>query len=865
MAGYTLHVISHSHWDREWYLPFERHRRRLVKLLDDLLAVLERDPEFGSFHLDGQSLPLEDYLAIRPHQRQRLVAAAQAGRLTVGPWYVLQDEYLTSAEAQVRNLLYGTRVAAQFGAPLKVGYLADAFGNIGQMPGLLRGFGIDNAVFGRGLNRLNPDADPNLPDGERGYHSEVCWRGGDGSEVLGIFMANWYSNAMDIPSDPDACVGRFEAIRDAAAKLATTEHLLLMNGCDHTPCQLNLSELIRTARERLDDTIQHSRLDDYAAAVRAAAGALQQVTGELRSEYTDGWGTLTNVLSARLYLKQANYRCQLELERYLEPLQAVGALWGQAADRDFRAYLWKLLLQNHPHDSICGCSCDEVHREMETRFAKVEQLAGQLSGESLEAVAAEVDTRAAPAGAVPLVVYNPLAHERCDLVRAEVSFPLGTTVRAVKVTAAADGSDVPYWIERTWRKTWDYELPDDRFRQPYECQRGQIAFLARVPAFGYATFWVQPAAEARPEGVASGNQMENDALRVTIHSNGSFDVLDKETGRWFRDLNVLTYGQDVGDEYIYRAPEGDEEQPIAEASLDEADDPGAVVSNPVYQVYGGEETLIVHPEGNRPPQVIRMPYRIMLPREGRRVEVSLKLFNFDSSNFRIRAWFATDTQATTVLADGQFEVVERPVEPWHGWTNPSNCQPCQAFVTVADGTAGLTVANRGLPEYEVLRDGRHTLAVTLLRAVDRLGDWGVFPTPDAQCQRENVAEYAVIPHGPDPAGTADLAARAYAAPLRAVQTGTHGGRLPVAAAWLELEPAWLTLSAVRWAEDRDAFLVRFYNPYDRPVSATLRCRLPVSRVWRCNLDEVRGELLGEVGDGLRLAVGAKEMVTLELG
>ncbi|MCZ7599415.1 MAG: hypothetical protein M5U09_19195 [Gammaproteobacteria bacterium] len=152
-------------------------------------------------------------------------------------------------------------------------------------------------------------------------------------------MTNWYNNAMDIPSEPEACLARFKAIRDNAAKYATTSHLLLMNGCDHTPCQLHISELIATAQAALDDTIIHTRLDDYADAVRSEAGELDVATGELRSEFTNGWGTLTNVLSARLYLKQANTRCQHELSHYLEPLQAVAGLCGDAVDRDFRTYL----------------------------------------------------------------------------------------------------------------------------------------------------------------------------------------------------------------------------------------------------------------------------------------------------------------------------------------------------------------------------------------------------------------------------------------------------------------------------------------------------------------------------------------------
>jgi alpha-mannosidase/mannosylglycerate hydrolase len=855
MAGRTLHVVSHSHWDREWYLPFELHRRRLVKLLDDLLDVMDADPEFGSFHLDGQAIVLEDYLAIRPAARERLRAAATAGRLTVGPWYVLQDEFLTSAEAQVRNMLYGRRTAAAFGPPLKVGYLADAFGHIGQMPAILAGFGIDSAVFGRGLRPLDAAAPPD----EHGCPSEVCWQSPDGSSVLGVWMVNWYNNAMDIPADEAACVARFEAIRAACLRFATTSHLLLMNGCDHTPCQLNISRLIATARRHLDDEIIHSRLDDYCAAVAAEAGDLPLVRGELRSEQTDGWGTLTNVLSSRLYLKQANWRCQKALERYLEPLEAVGALHGDRPDRDFRAYLWKSLLANHPHDSICGCSADPVHREMEIRFDKVEQLANQLGQERLAALAERLDTSPLPAEAVAVMVYNPLAFERRETVEATVSFPDGTELAGVTVR---DATGAPVEIESTddLGRVWDYTLPDDRFRETYHCRRLVVRFAARVPAFGYAVYAVAPSLEA-PAQPPPAQVLENEFLRVTPRPHGAFDLLDKRAGRLWRGLNVLTFGPDSGDEYIFRAPEGAAEQPLGGGQREDA---------PFWQVEPGGQAAegydfwVTEAEDEDEPQVLGVALRLTLA--GERLDVTARLHNDSATGYRVRALFPTDRQTETAAADGHFEVVDRAIAVWRGWRNPSNCQPCQDFVDVSDATAGLTLANRGLPEYEILRDGRNTLALTLLRGTDRIGDWGDFPTPDAQCQGDNLAEYSLIPHaGPLAGSGADLAARAYNAPLLALATGRHDGSLPLTASWLALEPAELVLSAVRWAEDREGFLVRFYNSHAQPVEATLRIGLPVRHAWRCNLDEQRLADLGAVDGELRLAVGGKQIVTIELG
>ncbi len=187
----TLHVVSHTHWDREWYLPFQQFRLRLVDLIDRLLHLMDSDPDFRYFNLDAQTIVLEDYLQIKPENRERLENYIHEGRITVGPWYELNDEFLTSGEATVRSLLEGHRIADEFGACMKIGYLPDQFGNISQMPQILRGFGIDNAVVGRGYHL----------GGHR--KMEFWWEAPDGSRVLTSLMAFWYNNAQRFPADPE--------------------------------------------------------------------------------------------------------------------------------------------------------------------------------------------------------------------------------------------------------------------------------------------------------------------------------------------------------------------------------------------------------------------------------------------------------------------------------------------------------------------------------------------------------------------------------------------------------------------------------------------------------------------------------------
>lgn len=857
----TLHVISHTHWDREWYLPFERHRRRLVQLIDGLLALLDTDPEFKHFHMDGQFIPIEDYLAIRPHQRERIRRAARSGRLSVGPWYVLQDEFLASGEAQVRNLQIGMRLSREFAEPALVGYLPDSFGNIGQMPQILRGFGIDNAVFGRGINRRNPNAPPDAPEEERGYASELLWVSPDGSEVLGIFFANWYSNAMLIPAD-ERCVPTVERIRDACLLYATTSHLLLMNGCDHTPSQPDISKAIARANAELtEDRLVHSSFAQYLEAVRSEVGALQRVQGELRSRYTDGWGTLTNVLSTRLYQKRANWRCQTLLEKWAEPFGVFAWLLGRPYESDYLEYAWKLLLQNHPHDSICGCSVDAVHAEMDTRFAKVEAVAEDMTRDALTFLAERVDTasfgdggESAPHPPQSLsdiayfVVFNPTNIARRETVEAIVDFADGTLVADVAIIDA-HGNPVDSVFLGSQR-TWDYFLPDVGFRVPYYVERARLLLMADVPPCGYATYRVRALSEARPTQPID-ETFQNDYFRVRVRSDGTFDVEDRNVSVTFTGLGLLEDSLDVGDEYHYRAPENDEVVRLRSVTVRRTEWNAlrrCMEISGRLPVSGG--TLDVVSE-------------LTLAQGHEALLVKTTIQN-GKKNHRLRVLFPTGIDAEFASADSPFEIVRRPVPTWHGWKNPSNCQPCQSFVDLSDDQKGLTVANRGLPEYEVFRDGSGTLAVTLLRAVGRLGDWGIFPTHDSQCLGENLAEYALIPHG----GTlensgATLAARLYNAPMRVIQTGSHRGDQPLRGQFISLTPPKLILSAVKKAEHRDSLVVRFYNPFSSAETAMIEFGFPVVEAYRLRLDEQREESLELVRNRIRFEVPAFKIVTVE--
>ena len=901
-----VHVISHTHWDREWYLPYEKHHIRLVKLMDDLLEVLERDSEFQSFHLDGQTIILDDYLEIHPERRSRIIRHVIDGRLRIGPWYILQDEFLTSSEANIRNLLIGHRDAIRYGGVTKIGYFPDSFGNIGQAPQILSQAGIRTAVFGRGVKPTGFNNSVADAEHYESPFSEMIWQSPDGSEVLGILFANWYHNGMEIPSDPEKAKAFWQTKIADAERYASTCHLLLMNGCDHQPVQTDISDALSSARNLFPDyAFIHSNFPEYAQTLsRTLRQDLAVVKGELRSQRTDGWGTLVNTASARVYIKQENQKCQTLLEKVAEPLATLAGTHGVPYPHNLFGYAWKTLMQNHPHDSICGCSVDEVHREMMTRFAKSLHMTEALVEESSRSVVSAVDTSvyAAYRGARPFVVFNTSGRSRSGTLSVELEvgrFLLqdgSSECKAALAELAVDGQVINAKGEPIDCKMEDlgvrfgYELPDDRFRQPYWARVIRIHLhVADIPALGYATYaWVPVKTESGPPETSlltGAGTMENEHLRVSVAGNGTLTLLDKSSGRSYSGLCEYEDAGDVGNEYMFRQPDGD--KPLTTKSLEA--DVQVVEDSPFraileitheWEIPGAAEALLAKemeafvPFTDRTaqrgtekvPLVLRT--RVMLEKDARLVKIAVS-FDNQARDHRLRVLIPTDIHAGVHYADSIFELAERPNAPAPEWKNPSNCQHQQAFVAVDNDKEGLMVANCGLNEYEVLRDGRNTIAVTLLRAVGELGDWGVFPTPEAQCLGTHIMELALIPyHGSNDRCEAATLAYQFQVPWTARQTDVHAGTIPPRYALLGWEGSGLALTAAKVSEQTEDVILRWYNMSSAETRLVIAMPAgdPAAHWYKSNvLEEMLDDRLEPVGADGRVEIGVRPFEILTLG
>ncbi len=847
----TLHIIPHSHWDREWYLPFEKHRIRLIDLFDNLIQVMEENEDYTYYHMDGQYIVIEDYLEIRPQMRERLFKLIRDGRIHVGPWYILQDEYLTSGEANVRNMLYGIRFCRQIGAePVPSGYFPDSFGNVSQAPQIVRGFGFDNAIFGRGVNDVGADNELVKQNGVT--NSEIIWRSPDGSEIVAVMFANWYHNAMELPTEPEALKNRIAGIVASTSRFATTDHLLGMNGCDHQPVQMDLHKVIKLANEVQDEVVvKQSNFIEYMAEIRKNKDNLTVFEGEINGQLTAGACPLICTASAHVDIKQDNHKAQHLLERIAEPLSSVAMLNGGKYKHDFFIYAWRVLMQNHPHDSICSCSCDEIYEEMKTRFAKSIACTEQLRDGSLDYMAATVDTSAAD-GDKAIVLLSLEPNAAVVTVKANVDFDKTDDVSEIAIFDE-NGNEVPAKFKLI-KNQFTYTLPDDRFRQPKYVNRFEVEMQVATHGIGYRVYSVKKqAATVKTTVKYSERAMENAYLAVKFNDNGTVDVTHKKSGRTYVGQNLFEDTQDRGNLYNYVQAAGDVAITSADAKADIS----------VFEVTPYSVTFRVAVPMNIDADIVSY---VTLSDNIARVDFKTVITN-RAEDHRIRALFTTDIDTKTVLAEGQFDLVRRDIQPSITWKNPCNAQRDQAFVTLEseNGTDALMVANRGLCEYEVLRDSHNTLAITLLRCIGQIGDWGIFPTPLGQKKGTYTLEYSMIPYETDRKAEAYGQGYVFAGPaVLAIGTEKHEGKLPAAADYIRFNNESIRMSAYKRAEDSNNTILRLFNTDTRTVTLTIDLGSAYKAARLTNLGEEKICDLDIKDSKIVLEVPAKKIMTIEL-
>ena len=864
----TFHLILHTHWDREWYLPRAALVARLVPTIDDLVAALEADPGFRSFLLDGQTVHLEDYLRFRPERRDAVRSLVVAGRLQVGPWYVLADELIPSGESLVRNLLLGQRDAAGLGGRSDVLYSPDAFGHPAVWPALAAEFGIRCGVLWRGL------------DGT-GRTDLVRWRAPDGREVLVYHLPpDGYEIGAALGTDADRLAVQWAAIRGGLVERAGSSEVAVFVGADHHaahPDPSRLRDLIADLEPGCE--VRISRLDEFLAAADAAASEVPDITGELRWSYGYTW-TLQGVHGTRAPLKRRNARTELALERFAEPLAALALRAGRRNRGPVLAGAWRTLVRAHFHDSIGGCAHDAVARAMELRFADAESIAREVATASLSDLTGH-DPDAArdqPDGWRPtLALWNPAARPRGGVVTADVTFfredvlvgpPGGRRIRRGKgfrpfALAGADGTPIPVQV---LRRTTALERLDARRHYPDQdvVDRARVAFVApEMPGLGVATFTVtDPAALPGGDAFARGRRIGNGLVEVEVMRDGSVTLTDRRTGERYADLLRLESQVDAGDTYTV-ATDGLVRAGAAHATT------RVLAAGPLVAALGARWASL--------DATFRLGIEVYAGDPV--VRCTLEVDN-GGTDRRLRARFPVAIPGAVEVAGAPFTIIRRgphdPSMPFTGGEMPVATAPAQRFVAASRGRRGLALFAPGHFEYE-WTSGGHFL-VTVLRSVGQLsrGDLSTraghagWPTatPAAQCLGLDRLELALMPIRDEDSRDPSILARAWddaMAPITGRWLRDALGHAPAPVS-VELEGEGLVLSAIKPADDGDGVILRCWNATGERRKGAWRVAPPATDALRCRADEVGGGPIEcEHGGGrIPFDAGPFEIVTVRI-
>lgn len=866
-APLQLHVVAHTHWDREWYHTAGRFRQRLVALVDELL---DDPPSHGeSFLLDGQSIVLQDYLDIRPDRAAELSTLLRDGRIEAGPWYVLADELIPGGEALVRNLLAGRAAVRQLrGEPPPVLYCPDSFGHPAILPELAHGFGCSLVILWRGYGGKR------WPPGDT-----ALWRGPTGTSVLlHSLPPDGYEFGSALPPEESNARERWQRLRAVLEPRALTGVALLLNGADHHARQRRQADAVHAlARAAVPTEVLASSLRRAADALtaRAMAMKLPVLEGELRDSYGYAW-TLQGTFGVRAAQKRQNALVERRLERDVEPWLAMRPAGGDAGARALLHAAWRSLLLSHPHDTLCGTSIDAVASAMDARLAAVSAQSRGLREDALLALIAHDRERARARldDSRPVVLLrNPAPRARGGVAELRLT----TTVAAVAVgpgSATRQGSSrrAPPWgvdgmplqiLSRRERVALT-EAPRAYPRADRVTEIHALGWVNRMPGYALETRAQHRRGEPKvPHPVrVDGLTMDNGLLRVRVTPEGDVQVTDCITGRVLDHLLSFEQRAEVGDLYT---PAPREALPAPRVSAVRAS-----LAGPLRGEISLRFTFGARGRG-RGHCIVRLQLDAALAA----LRIAVGGVNRDGDH-RLRLCVATGLVNAVTLADAAFfparrEPLRVPAEE-QAAENVVTTAPLHRWIARFSPDAGVTVFSDGLTEYESLIDG--TVAVTLFRAVGELSradlperpghaGWPA-AVPGAQALGSYSARLAVAMHGADHWRTHEWIehlADDVLLPL-AGETVRYNLDEPHRAGGLELEGDGLTFSAAMPARAAGWIVLRCVNQRDQPTRGRWRLGRPITEATRARLDETPGTVLTVLDDGVEFEAAPREIVTI---
>lgn len=921
-----VHIVSYTHWDREFRFDFETTRRWLVRLWDNLLDIMVTKPDFKYFMPDGQFILVEDYLEIRPERENQIRDLVKAGRLQIGPWYTLPDSSSINGEALIRNLMTGIKKSKDFGSVMKIGYNVFSFGQISQLPQLYDGFGIDTILFYKHMDR------------RRSRFDEFIWQGPDGTKALASRLgreARWnYFFAGHIPivydrdpwhkdwqyhfgqlgktfhfcessnyagfhfiTEPETSFHKdkikegFERTFVTLTETAVPEHLLFFDGTDFTEPHPLTPEIIKAAQDVFGDKyeIVHSTLEEYISSVKPLLKQrnLDTITGHMK----DGpAGAIhTDVLSVHPELKKANSEAENKLFRQAEPFATINWLLGGKYPKTYIDKALNLMFKSQAHDSLHGVGPQTMSAGVEERLNQARIIAENVSAESLENIAANINTSSIKDSQVFLTIFNPCSFKRTGIVEAYLDIPRDWAAEELVIKDSTGNTLDMYELERVETRAGIYH-PRSRNMPIYINRFRMLIDVKDVPALGYKTLAVTykkknmypyPHDDFDRVSIAyaamakDARTAENEFIKLHIAVDGTLEITNKQTGAEYKNLNYFIDEGQNGNQQRCFPPKIDR----IVTTQGKAADIALLISNDLLAQFEIKTKLTVpkyfdKAKNRRSNELVELPIcsKVTIRRGSEIVEIETIFENTAKDHF-FRVCFATGLQAQTTVSSEVFNTEVHPVKPSKDgkWQGPELRRHQQhLFMAISDGQNGLAVLNDTLRDYEVIGPDTGLIAMSLIRSVElripcdnRL--WMEYPGDEStQSLRKHTAHYGIMVTGGDWQNAhAYSKALAFSVPMRLAQIAKQAAKMPIDKSYLEIESQQLVLSCFKQSESGSSVIVRIYNPTEQTIDSRLTCGFKFKQAHIARLDETRVSALGKMTDSISICIEPKKIMTYE--
>ena len=885
-----IYVVSNTHWDREFRFSFEKTRYKLLKMLDTVIDILDHDPNYHSFTLDGHTLLVADYLEMRPQKIEKVKKYVREGRLVIGPYFTLAEEFSIQSEALVRNLLFGRKLMNSFGAPEgKVAYTPSSWGQTGQYPQILSDFGLEYMMFYRGISHDEAPA-------------EYVWEAPDGSSVLASRFAlycryNWfyqvhravtrhkvfdktykfgeYDEAMyrraDIERDegigydlksPVATYDRSElkkAVEDMLKEEEghfTTPIFLAMNGHDISSAYPLESQIIKDAQEIFKGKYEiiHTDLEHFwhDAEEYLDRDKMVHLVGERRSYLKKGKWTylMPSTISARSNMKQIDCAAYNNLVYSAEPMSFLAKTLNCKLDHNiYMEKAWNNLLSNHTHDANGGGAVDAVCKDMRYRARKVNDISDIIVEDSTAAITANFSFDKDDNNTLRLTAFNMLPFERNIISDVELMIPaefndIALEEGTIQIIETKEDST---FVDSIW------EVPTIMDVKRVKA----IIEIPDVPAMGYKSVKIlNETSKTDKRRRIIDPVIENEYLIMKVNSNGTVNVTDKVSGKKYSQLNYFTSEGEIGNAWNHRSPKKN----MVFNTLDFPAEINIDFSGELCGKISVKSNFFLPKDCEKEQNFEMIAVPISVSYELRKGERGIRIETVIDNTVKdhwLRANFGTGIETDYSYSDSHFDIVKRDIKVPNskGWVEKAyGMQPLRTFAAVCDKKNGFAVMPKGLYEYEVLEDGKNTLALTLIRACRiklQVSEEKLTELPDDEIQLpgKHRYEYMIKFFDSDELYELPNFAARYFAKTPVIVSGKGKGSLPLRYSAFSLDNNKIHISAVKRSEDNTGTVIRMFNPTDSVQKVNLLLNFKYDKIYRCRCDET---IIEEINTGFEI-------------